>query len=53
MPGDHDLCGPIRSEAAHWSQSALELGVIDLDRIVGVLLDVMPRRGQQVVETAG
>jgi hypothetical protein len=31
----------------------LELAVIGLDRIIGVLLDVVPRRRDQVVEDGG
>jgi hypothetical protein len=50
LPGDHDLCCSIRLQAAHLSQPALELPVIGLDRVVGVLLDVVPRRGNQLVE---
>jgi hypothetical protein len=53
VPGDHHVRGAIGLKSAHRSQSALELAVIRLDRIVGVPLDVMPRRGQQLVEHAG
>ena len=37
-------------QSAHRSQSALELSLIGLDRIVLVLLDVVPRRRQQLLE---
>ena len=52
VPGDHHLCGAIRLESPHRSQPALELTVIGFYRIVGVLLDVVPRGRDQLVEHA-
>jgi hypothetical protein len=46
MPGDDHLGCPIGLESAHRSQSALELAMISFDRIVLILLDVVPRRRQ-------
>ena len=48
--GDHGLGGSIRLEPAHRSGLAFELTVVDFDRIVGVLVKVVPRRQQQLVE---
>jgi hypothetical protein len=53
VPGDHDLCCSIGLESTHRSQPALELAVIGLDRIIRILLDVMPRRGQHLIENGG
>ena len=53
VAGDHDLGCPISLEAAHRSHPALELTVIGFYGVVGVLLDVVPRRGDQFVEHAG
>jgi hypothetical protein len=50
MPGDHHLRSPIGLESAHGSQPSLELTVIGLDRVVRVLLDVMPGRRQEFVD---
>jgi hypothetical protein len=44
--GDDHPSRPIGLESAHRSQSALELAVIGLDRIVLVLLDAVPGRGE-------
>ncbi len=46
---DHLRCS-IRLQPTHRSQPAFELAVIGLDRIVGVLLNVVPRGRQQLVE---
>lgn len=50
VPGDHDLRGPISLQSAHRSEPALELTVVGFDRVVRVLLDVVPRRAQQLIE---
>jgi hypothetical protein len=50
VSGDDRLRGPVRSQAAHRSEPVLELTVIGLDRIVGVPLNVMPRRRDQLLD---
>jgi len=47
VPGDHHVRGPIGWQAAPWSQPALELTVMGFYRVVGVLLEVVPRRRRQ------
>ena len=49
MAGDHHLRALISLKPSHWSRPALELTVIGLYWIVRVLLDVVPRRGYQVL----
>jgi hypothetical protein len=44
MPGDDRLGASIGLEPAHRSEPVLEVAVVGLDRVVRVLLDVMPRR---------
>ena len=53
VPGDDNLGCPISLESSHRSQPPLQLAVIGFDRIVLVLLDVVPGRGQQLVEHGG
>jgi hypothetical protein len=53
VSGDYHLRGPIRLKAAHRFQPVLELTVIGFDRFVRVLLDVVPRGGNQLSEHAG
>jgi hypothetical protein len=53
VPGDDHLGCPIGLEFTHRPQSAHELTVIGFDPIVRVLLDVVPGRGQQLVEHGG
>jgi hypothetical protein len=42
------VCNPV-----HRSQPVFQPAVISLDRIVGVLLDMVPRRRDELVEHAG
>jgi hypothetical protein len=37
-------------KSAHRSEPVFELAVVGLDRVVGILLDVVPRRRDEVVE---
>jgi hypothetical protein len=50
---DHHLRGAIGLKPAHRSQPAFELTMVGLDRIVRVLLDVVPRRRNQLAEHTG
>lgn len=52
MPGDDELRAPVVLQSTHRSEPVLELPVIRLDRIIGVLLDVMPHRRKQLLEHA-
>ena len=53
VAGDHHLRGPISLMSPHRSQPAFELTVIGFYRIIRVLLDVMPRRRQQLIDHGG
>ena len=47
----HDHAGgAVTFESAHWSQSRLEPLVICLDPIVRILLDVMERRRDELID---
>jgi hypothetical protein len=48
VPRDDYLRGPSGLNAAHRPEPLLELAVISLYRVVGVPLDVMPGRGNQL-----
>lgn len=47
---DHDRRGPIGSQAAHRSQSRLETAEVPLDPIVRILLGVVHRFRQQLID---
>src|SRR4051812_31670862 len=53
MSGDDHLRCLVRPQSAHGSQPVFELAVVSLDRIVGVLLDVMPSRRINSSSTPG
>src|SRR5262249_36844354 len=50
VPADDRLRGPVRAQAAHRSEPVLELTVIGPDWIVGMPLNVMPRRRDQLLD---
>jgi hypothetical protein len=50
MPGDDSPGADVGLEAAHRSQSSFQLGMVGFDPVVGVVLDVMPRLGKDLVE---
>jgi hypothetical protein len=53
MSGDDDAGCSVRALPAHRPHSLLELAVVGLDRVVRILLDVIPRRGQQLIKGRG
>jgi hypothetical protein len=53
VSGDDDLGCDVCSQAPHRSEPVLEPAVIGFDRVVGVLLDVMPRGAQQLIDDGG
>jgi hypothetical protein len=50
MPGNDHPGRAVGAQPTHRSQPVFEVAVIGLDRIVGVTLDVMPRRGNEFIE---
>jgi hypothetical protein len=50
VSGDDDAGCSVGAQAAHRSQTVLELAVISFDPVVGVSLDVVPRGGEHFVE---
>ena len=50
VTADHDCCSPIAFEATHRSQAGLEPAVVALDAVVGVLLGVVARVGDQFLD---
>ncbi len=52
MATDHDRRGPICLRAAHWSQPRLETAVVILDPAIRVLLGVMNRFWDQLIDDA-
>src|SRR3954469_9587887 len=48
MPGDHDVRCAFRLKATHRSRLTPELAVVGLDRVVLVLLEVLPCREEPV-----
>jgi hypothetical protein len=52
VPSDHDRRGPISSQAAQWSKPGFERAVVSLHAIVGVLLGVVKRLRDQLVDDA-
>jgi hypothetical protein len=48
--GDDDRGGAVGTQSSHGSQPVFEPAVVGLDPVVGVLLDVMPRRRHHLVE---
>jgi hypothetical protein len=53
VAGDHDLRRPSGLQSPHRLEPILESAVIRFYRIVGVLLDVVPRRREQPSSTPG
>ena len=53
VPGDDHLGCSIGEQPAHRSEPVFELAVVGLDEVVGVLLDVVPGRGEEFVEYGG
>jgi len=50
VPGDHVRRGAIGLESAHWSKPGFESAVVALDTIIGVLVGVVQRLRDQLVE---
>jgi hypothetical protein len=42
VTGDDRLCGPVRAQAAHRSEPALQLDVLGLDPVVGIAFNAVP-----------
>jgi hypothetical protein len=50
VPGDDYRGGPVVVQVSHRAQAALELAVVGFDRVVGVLLIVVPRLRPQLID---
>ena len=49
-PPDHHRRGPITFESSHWSKPGFEATVVALDAIIGVLLGVVKRVRDQLLD---
>ena len=50
VTADHDCCSPIAFAATHRAQAGLEPAVVVLDAVIGVLLGVVARVGDQFLD---
>jgi hypothetical protein len=50
VPGDYDPGAAVLLEPAHRTKSCLQAAMVGLDPVVGVLLCVVPRRRQQLLQ---